>query len=82
MPYEYFATIEPGQLIVLYTDGVTDAMNQSGEDYGRQRLVEAVRQAQQLSARDLIDSIQQDVMKWTDGRGSHDDVTFFVVKAL
>ena len=80
--YEYFATIEPGQLLVLYTDGVTDAMNQSGEDYGRQRLVEAVRQAQQLSARDLIDSIQQDVMKWTDGRGSHDDVTFFVVKAL
>ena len=80
--YEYFATIEPGQVFVLYTDGVTDAMNQSGEEYGSQRLVEAVRQGRELSARDLIHFIQQDVIKWTDGRGAHDDITFFVVKAL
>src|SRR2546425_2101973 len=80
--YEYFATIEPGQVFVLYTDGVTDAMNQAGEDYGSQRLVEAVRQGRELSARDLIHFIQQDVIKWTDGRGAHDDITFFVVKAL
>src|SRR5438093_10846965 len=80
--YEYFATIEPGQLLVLYTDGVTDAMNQSGEEYGRERLVEAVRRGRELSARKLIDFIQQDVIKWTDGRGAHDDITLFVVKAL
>src|SRR3989475_10145106 len=80
--YEYFATIEPGQVFVLYTDGVTDAMNQAGEEYGSQRLVEAVRQGRELSARDLIHFIQQDVIKWTDGRGAHDDITFFVVKAL
>jgi len=61
---------------------VTDAMNQSGEEYGSQRLVEAVRQGRELSARDLIHFIQQDVIKWTDGRGAHDDITFFVVKAL
>src|SRR5438309_2181726 len=72
--YEYFATIEPGQVFVLYTDGVTDAMNQAGEEYGSQRLVEAVRQGRELSARDLIHFIQQDVIKWTDGRGAHDDI--------
>src|SRR5438552_6652407 len=80
--YEYFETIEPGEVFVLYTDGVTEAMNSSGEDYGSQRLVEAVRQGRELSARDLIHFIQQDVIKWTDGRGAHDDITFFVVKAL
>jgi sigma-B regulation protein RsbU (phosphoserine phosphatase) len=80
--YEYFATIEPGQVLVLYTDGVTDAMSASGEDYGRQRLVDAVRRSRELRARDMIDFIQQDVMKWTDGSGAQDDITFFVVKAL
>src|SRR5207245_4383702 len=39
--YEYYATIEPGQMLVLYTDGVTEAMNPSGEEYGGQRLVDA-----------------------------------------
>src|SRR5437867_7693443 len=80
--YEYFATIEPGQVLVLYTDGVTDAMNPSGEEYGGQRLVAAALRGRHLSARELIDFIHRDVIDWTDGRGAHDDVTFFIVKAL
>ena len=80
--YEYFATIEPGQMLVLYTDGVTEAMNPSGEEYGGQRLVAAALQGRHLSARELIDFIHRDVIDWTDGRGAHDDVTFFIVKAL
>jgi sigma-B regulation protein RsbU (phosphoserine phosphatase) len=79
--YEYFETIEPGQLLVLYTDGVTEAMNSTGEEYGRDRLVEAVRKFRQLTAREMIDSIHRDVIDWTEGRGAHDDVTFFVIKA-
>ena len=80
--YEYFATIEPGQMLVLYTDGVTEAMNPSGEEYGGQRLVAAALRGRHLSARELIDFIHRDVIGWTDGRGAHDDVTFFIVKAL
>src|SRR5262247_3405042 len=80
--YEYFASIEPGQVFVLYTDGATDAMNASDEEFGRDRLVEAVRRARHLPARELVDVLHQDVVNWTDGRGAHDDITFFVVKAL
>src|SRR5438046_2679021 len=76
--YEYFATIEPGQMLVLYTDGVTEAMNPSGEEYGGQRLVAAALQGRHLSARELIDFIHRDVIDWTGGRGAHDDVTFFI----
>ncbi|HYT49180.1 MAG TPA: PP2C family protein-serine/threonine phosphatase, partial [Pyrinomonadaceae bacterium] len=79
--YEYFETIEPGQLLVLYTDGVTEAMNSADEEYGRDRLVNAVRQSRQLPAREMIDFIHRDVIEWTEGRGAHDDVTFFVIKA-
>ena len=33
--YEYFQMIEPGQVLVLYTDGVNEATNADGEEYGR-----------------------------------------------
>jgi sigma-B regulation protein RsbU (phosphoserine phosphatase) len=80
--YEYYETIQPGQTLVLYTDGVTEAMNSSGEEYGTQRFVEAVRQSRDLSARGMIDFIHRDLATWTEGRGAHDDVTFFIIKAL
>ena len=80
--YEYYATIDAGQLLVLYTDGVTEAMNPSGEEYGRDRLVDAARRGRHLSARALIDFIHRDMLDWTEGLGATDDVTFFIVKAL
>jgi sigma-B regulation protein RsbU (phosphoserine phosphatase) len=80
--YEYYQAIEPGQILVLYTDGATEANGANGEEYGRARLEAAVRAGRTLSARDLITAIQQDVLAWTDGRGATDDMTFFIVKAL
>jgi phosphoserine phosphatase RsbU/P len=80
--YEYYATIAPGQILVLYTDGVTEATNPSGEEYGRDRLADAVRHARGLPARGMIDVLHRDLMTWTDGHGAGDDVTFFILKAL
>jgi phosphoserine phosphatase RsbU/P len=80
--YEYYATIEPGQMLVLYTDGATEATNRAADEYGRDRLVEAVRSCRDLSAREIIDFIHHDVLNWTEGLGTTDDVTFFIVKAL
>jgi sigma-B regulation protein RsbU (phosphoserine phosphatase) len=79
--YEYYQSIEPGQTLVLYTDGVTEANGVDGEEYGRDRLEEAVRINRHLSARELITAIQKDVLLWTEGRGASDDMTFFIVKA-
>jgi sigma-B regulation protein RsbU (phosphoserine phosphatase) len=80
--YEYFETLEPGQALVLYTDGVTEAMNSAGEEYGRDRLIEAVRQCRDQSAREMIDYIHRDLTAWTEGQGAHDDVTLFIIKSL
>ena len=80
--YEYFANIDPGEVLVLYTDGVTEAENPALEEYGRDRLVAAVRRCRHLGAREMIDFIHRDVTEWTDGRGATDDVTFFIIKAL
>lgn len=80
--YEYYATIDPGQIFLLYTDGVTEATDLAGEEYGRDRLVDAVRRSRNLPAREMIDYLHRDLMQWTDGRNAPDDVTFFIVKAL
>ncbi|HEX7294804.1 MAG TPA: GAF domain-containing SpoIIE family protein phosphatase [Pyrinomonadaceae bacterium] len=80
--HEYYLSFDPGDLLVLYTDGVTEATNPSGEEFGRERLAEAVKAHSNLTARDLIAGLQREVLNWTDGLGAGDDVTFFVIKAL
>ncbi|HEY0004995.1 MAG TPA: GAF domain-containing SpoIIE family protein phosphatase [Pyrinomonadaceae bacterium] len=80
--YEYYLSLEPGQTLVLYTDGVTEATGAAGEEYGRDRLEEAVRRGRHLTARELIDFLYQDVLDWTNGRGAEDDITFFIIKTL
>ena len=80
--YEYYLPIDSGQILVLYTDGATEALSPEGQEYGRSRLVDAVRRSRDLTARKMIDYIYNDIFEWTGGRGSGDDVTFVVVKAL
>jgi sigma-B regulation protein RsbU (phosphoserine phosphatase) len=80
--YEYFETIEPGEVFVLYTDGVTEAMSPAAEEYSRERLVAAVRQCRDQPAREMIDFIHRELIAWTAGQGLGDDVTLFIVKAL
>ncbi|HVQ38585.1 MAG TPA: GAF domain-containing SpoIIE family protein phosphatase [Pyrinomonadaceae bacterium] len=80
--HEYYLTTEPGEILVLYTDGVTEAQNSQGEEFGRTRLAEAVQANRHLGARDLITEMQKVVLAWTEGLGVTDDVTFFVIKAL
>jgi sigma-B regulation protein RsbU (phosphoserine phosphatase) len=80
--YEYYLPIDTGQTIVLYTDGVTEALNDAGEEYGRDRMAQIVREGRSSSARELIDLLYKDILRWTSGRGSHDDMTFFIIKAV
>jgi len=80
--YEYYLPIDAGQVLVLYTDGATEATSPEGEEYGRERLVKAVQASRARRAREMIDYIYNDIFEWTGGRGASDDVTFVVIKAL
>jgi sigma-B regulation protein RsbU (phosphoserine phosphatase) len=80
--HQYHLLLEPGDIMVLYTDGVTEASNPDGEEFGRDRLVQAVKENYNRPARELIASLEMAVLEWTANRGATDDVTFFVIKAL
>ena len=80
--HQYHLLLEPGDVLVLYTDGATEAQNPGGEEFGRDRLVEAVKKNYHQPAREMIASLQLAILDWTAHAGSSDDVTFFIIKAL
>lgn len=79
--YEHFLELKSGQILILYTDGITEAANSNGEEFGRERLVECIRMGKDLSAREMIDFIHQEVLTFTGDKGLEDDGTLFIIKA-
>ncbi|HEX3557555.1 MAG TPA: GAF domain-containing SpoIIE family protein phosphatase, partial [Pyrinomonadaceae bacterium] len=80
--YEYYLPIDSGQILVLYTDGATEATSPEGVEYGRGRLADAVEASRDRRAREMIDFIYNDIYEWSGRRGATDDVTFVIIKAL
>ena len=78
--YEHFLQLECGQILLLYTDGITEAANHESEEFGQDRLAECVRRGKDLTARELIDLIYQEVATFTGEIGFDDDCTLLVVK--
>lgn len=68
-----------GDVLVFYTDGVTEAENQRGEEFGIERLSAAVRRGSSLSAEDLVTDIYNAAADFC-GDSFNDDVTVLVVK--
>lgn len=71
---------EPGDVIVLYSDGVTEATSPDGEDFGEERVAEIVARSSGASAQDLVHEISGQVAAWTRGAPASDDVTLVVVR--
>lgn len=72
--------IRPGEIFVGFSDGVTEAMNVSGDMYGMERLLEVVQQNTHMSANELTDTIVQAVDKHATGAPQSDDITILVIK--
>ncbi len=68
-----------GDMVVFYTDGVTEAGNQLGEEFGMERLSATVRRGSALSAEDLMIDIYNSAADFC-GDDFNDDVTILVVK--
>ena len=81
MYHQHFIKFERGQILVLYTDGITEAANEEGEEYGRDRFAKRVLEGKGLPARELIDFVRQGVVEFTGQESLTDDATLFIVKA-
>jgi sigma-B regulation protein RsbU (phosphoserine phosphatase) len=83
IPYEeetvYFNS---GDSLVLFTDGVSEAMNKSAEEYGERRLENVLQNTRGRSAQEILDAIHQDVKEHTSDFPQSDDITLLVLRAL
>ncbi|UCF77943.1 MAG: PP2C family protein-serine/threonine phosphatase, partial [Candidatus Eiseniibacteriota bacterium] len=75
-------SLSSGDVLTLYTDGVTDAANVSREEFGQERLVEVIRQSLHMSAGEISDRIVAEVASFRGEAGQNDDLTLVVIKAL
>lgn len=70
----------PGDALLLYTDGIVDALNSHGEEYGMPRLREAFTQARHLHAHDIVARIMDEVKAHAGNEPPFDDQTVLVLK--
>ena len=69
----------PGDVLALYTDGVTETSNDRGEEFGERLLIEALRQHRELSCQALLAAIVDGVRRFG-SQEQHDDITVIVAK--
>ena len=72
--------LEPGDLLVAFTDGITETMNQAGEEWGEGELVRAIEACDRLTTSEVIDRIMKAADLFASGAKQHDDVTLVVVR--
>jgi sigma-B regulation protein RsbU (phosphoserine phosphatase) len=72
--------LQPGDVLVAYSDGVSEAVNPAGEEFGAQRLYEVIARNLDASAAGIRDRIEAALSKWAQGTPAADDITMVIVK--
>jgi serine phosphatase RsbU (regulator of sigma subunit)/putative methionine-R-sulfoxide reductase with GAF domain len=73
-------TLEPGDVLVCYTDGVTEAINAEEEQFGVDRLRDVIRQEHSQGAQRILNAIYEAVDRFTSGQPPFDDITLVVLR--
>ncbi|WP_292615026.1 SpoIIE family protein phosphatase [Methanobacterium sp. BAmetb5] len=74
--------LQTGDLLVLYTDGITEAINQQEDQFGEERLIELLKENQELSSGDLKNLIIDQVYDFASGTSQADDITLMVLRRV
>jgi serine phosphatase RsbU (regulator of sigma subunit) len=73
--------LNAGDVLALYTDGVTESFNSADEEFGEERLIDALRRNRALNARELAGAIVDEVARFS-SREQNDDITLIIAKRL
>ena len=74
--------LEHGDTLLLYTDGVTEAINPNEEEFTEKRLEQTLSNMSQPTCQEMIDKIKSDVKTFADGAEQSDDITLLAIKRL
>ncbi len=74
--------LNKGEIIVLYTDGVTEAMNPEQEEFNENRLIESIQSVRSSTVEQIRSKIINDITQFMNGQKQHDDITMVILKRL
>jgi sigma-B regulation protein RsbU (phosphoserine phosphatase) len=75
------ASLGPGDLLVIFTDGMVEAVNEKDEDFGEPRLLEALRAIPEMSAGQTLKELMAAVDSFVGQARQHDDITCLILRA-
>ncbi|MBA3975608.1 MAG: hypothetical protein C0504_15480 [Candidatus Solibacter sp.] len=71
-----------GDILVIYSDGITEAFNPAGDEYGEQRMLELIARNRSAPAQDILNTLFEDVTAFAGAAPQHDDMTAIVLKRV
>lgn len=75
-------TLEPGDMMLLYTDGVNEAVDADGDEFGEERISKVLAQIAPQGARAVVDQLMEALNAFVGGKASNDDVTLIALQKL
>ena len=80
--YQTTVTLESGDLVIAYTDGISEAMNVQGQLWGEDRLIQKAEECAGLGAADTIDLLLDAVSSFAAGAPQRDDIALVVLRVI
>lgn len=74
--------LEPGDLLLFYTDGISEAENAYGEQFGEERIFELLRRDKNRSPEEVLAAILHEVGEWTGSPELQDDMTLLLARRV
>jgi len=72
--------LQSGDLLITYTDGLTEALNRRGEEFGEERLCKLLISMKHLSALEIRNKLLKHIQEWCTDTAQHDDLTLVLLK--
>jgi len=69
-----------GDILLIYTDGITEAMNRKRQLYGEERFLNVIREHGQLPVHDFVQKLHEELLSYTEGTPQSDDITMVAIK--
>ena len=73
--------LSAGDVVCLYTDGITDALNTAEEEFGLDRLITVLEENHLKSAREIVNAVLNAIRDYSRSMKQRDDITFVIIKA-
>jgi len=73
-------TLRQGDMLVIYTDGITEAMNPDRDQFGEGRLLSAIKRYGHMTSQEFADALNREIQEFTGGAPQNDDITLVAIK--